>query len=49
MWMEKRSGSETRSCRGQEEDKNPAKEAEEYLVIEKENQMNVASGSLIRK
>lgn len=29
-------------CSGQKEDKDPSKEAEGYLVSEKENQMNVA-------
>lgn len=36
-------------CRGQKEDKDPAKEAEGYLVSVKENQINVASGSCMGK
>ena len=37
------------SLRPKEDDRDPAKEAEGYLVSEKENQMNVASGSLMGK
>lgn len=50
--MEKRFGTGNWNillCSGQKEDKDPAKEAEGYLVSEKENQMDVASGSCVGK
>lgn len=49
--MEKMSGPgywNVLSCGGQEEDKDPAKKAEGYLMSEKANQMHVASGGHMR-
>lgn len=50
--MEKRSGPENwniLSRRHQENNRDPAKEAEGYLVSEKENRTYVASGSCMRR